>query len=160
MKNRLMTHPIVSGTLWLFDVILSWPVAIILTASAFSHLSNRYYFLGSVYSYDLVGPLTGQGLAAVAPFLMLTLALCLFADLWKDSALVVTLGVLSAFAFAQVTAWARGRTIECSSFGPSYGEETIGLWSLGLVCTLLGLTAACLGWRWRRGVLLRSSGQR
>jgi hypothetical protein len=129
------------------DIVLSWPVAVVLAASAFRHLANPYYFLGCVYSYDLVGPRTGEAIALVVPFLMLTLAVCVVGDLWKDAALLVTLIVLGTFAVAQWTAWTRGRTIECGCFGPSYGEEVIGVSSLGTVFALLFLTAASLALR-------------
>lgn len=156
-KNRLVL--LGPGLGWMGDIVLSWPVAVVLAASALRHLTNPYYFLGSVYSYELVGPKTGKAIAVVAPFLMLTLAVCLVGDLWKDAALLVALSVLGTFAVAQAIAWTRGRPIESGCFGPSYGEEVIGVSSFSIVFTLLFLTAASLVLRWHCPLPRREMGK-
>jgi len=48
-------------------------IGVMLLVSAVRHLSNPYYFLGSIYAYHVVGPNTGKFIAMTLPMLQLVL---------------------------------------------------------------------------------------
>jgi len=123
-----------------FDNLASWILGIALLLSAIPHLGNPYYFLGSVYAYDVVGPGLGQLVAMVLPILQLLLAACLISGLFRSGAHLVVLPILLAFAFLQTSAKLRGLDIPCGCFGPC--EDSIGWFSLALIYGLLTLSVA------------------
>ena len=60
----------------IFDGIVSWVLGIVLVISAIPHLGNPYFFLGSVYAYQMVSPNMGQFTVMILPVLQLFLAVC------------------------------------------------------------------------------------
>jgi len=46
-----------------FDVLITWVFGLTFLIAGFPHWTNPYYFLGSVYAYQLVGPGVGQVVA-------------------------------------------------------------------------------------------------
>ena len=129
------------------DAMLTWPIAVALLASGVAHISNPYYFLGSVYSYGILTPRLGLAVAVVLPTLMIVMAICVLCEILRDAALHMALGLFGVFAVAQAFAWLRHSNIECGCFGPSYGYEPIGLSSLVTVVALLALTGVSIGRR-------------
>ena len=74
-----------------FDATVSWLLGVSLVAVT-PHLGNPYFFLGSVYSYRLVGPGIAEIVAMVFPFLEVVLAACLITNLFRGAAHSITLG--------------------------------------------------------------------
>jgi hypothetical protein len=64
--------------------LLALGLALLLLRSAFAHLGNPYYFLSSVYSYELTGIATGLWIALILPFQQMVAAVCLLANWWRE----------------------------------------------------------------------------
>lgn len=135
---------------WLFsafDAAVSWLLGVSLICSCVPHLGNPYFFLGSVYSYKLVGPGVGQIVAMTLPFLQLVLASCLLTSLFRDAAHTITVVMLVAFAAAQTTALIRDLGISCGCFAVRH-ESEVGWFSLSLIYGLLLLAVTRLIASW------------
>ena len=113
-------------------------VAGIFLVSSLWHTSNPYYFLSSVYRYDLVGPYVGQAIAGIMPFLQLVISFCLLGRVFVRGAFLSAVGLTGLFAIVQLTVVWRDLGISCGCFGAA-SEESIGLGSLSLVGSLLGM---------------------
>jgi hypothetical protein len=113
----------------------------IFLASGVLHLENSYYFLYSVYSYEITGPLLGQFIAMVLPMVQLTIAACLLGRVCIGGALILSGALSCLFACVQVTGLWRNLQIDCGCFGPAYAQ-TIGTGSLVLASTLIVLAAS------------------
>lgn len=109
--------------------------------SSLWHTSNPYFFLSSVYRYDLTDPFAGQAIAATMPFLQLVISFCLLGRVFVRGAFLSAIGLTTVFAVAQATVLWRNLEISCGCFGAA-SEASIGLGSLALVGTLLGMTVA------------------
>ena len=123
-------------------------VGAVLARSALAHINNPYYFLASVYKYELVSPAAAELLAMMLPFVVLVTAVCLISRIYLLGALSMSIVILSVFFFAQVSAIARELPIACGCFGPA-SEQPIGwrtvsgvgfLWSAGVI----GVIGLCL----------------
>jgi len=123
----------------IFDGIVSWTLGISLVVAAIPHLENPYYFLGSVYAYQMVSPWIGQFVVMILPVLQLILAVCLIGRFFIDAANFLTLGCFLVFATVQTSAAVRGLDISCGCFGPGH-DSSIGWFSLSLVYGLLVLS--------------------
>ncbi len=121
-----------------FDNLASWILGVALLLSGIPHLGNPYYFLSSVYAYDLIGPGLGQLVAMVLPILQLLLAACLITRFFRPGAHLIVLPMLLGFAILQTSAKLRGLDIGCGCFGPD--EDTIGWFSLTIIYSLLTLS--------------------
>lgn len=131
-----------------FDPILSWTIGVLLLISGISHWANPYYFLGSVFAYDLVDSGVGQVIAMLLPILQLLLAVCLIARVWLDAAHLIVMVMLGCFVTVQSSAYFRGLHISCGCFGPGQ-EAPIGMASLLMVSSFLVLSIArnVIAWR-------------
>ena len=145
----------VSTKLGVFDDFASWVLGVALLLSGIPHFGNPYYFLGSVYAYDLVGPGVGQLVVMVLPGLQLLVAACLITRQFRPGAHLIVLPMLLGFALLQTSAKLRGLDIACGCFGP--GEETIGWSSLTVVYALLALSVVR---NVAYGLSLRKAGRR
>jgi len=121
-----------------FDDLVSWILGIALLLSGIPHVGNPYYFLSSVYAYDLVGPGIGQLVAMVLPILQLLLVACLITRFFRPGAHLIVLPMLLGFALLQTLARLRGLDIGCGCFGPD--EDRIGWFSLTIIYSLLTLS--------------------
>lgn len=121
------------------DAAISWILGTALIVSGIPHWGNPYFFLGSVYAYDLVDPGLGQLVAMTLPTLQLILGVCLITGLMQSGAHLLTLSLLLAFAVLQTSAKLRGLDISCGCFGPRH-ETTIGWQTLSIIYTLLMLS--------------------
>ncbi len=129
------------------DAMVSWILGVSLIFSGIPHLGNPHFFLGSAYSYQLVGPGVGQIIAMVLPFLQVVLAACLITRLFRGAAHALTLSILLVFVTIQTSAKLRGLDIPCGCFGPRH-ETVIGWFTLSIVYGLLLLAAARLVGYW------------
>lgn len=111
-------------------------LAIAWLRSSAAHLSNPYYFLSTIYQYELVGPTTGAIVAAVVPSLQLVLAVCLLFRLFMNGAFLLSAVLLCVFAGVQGWAISQELNISCGCFGAAIGSN-IGQESLALVGVLL-----------------------
>lgn len=115
----------------LFDSVVSWILGGFLILSGLPHLSNPYYFLGSVYRYELIPAVMAQFVAIVLPFLQLVLAACLIFRFFHFAAHTITLMMLMVFTMVQISVMVRGLDISCGCFGPrqstNIDQSTIAL---------------------------------
>jgi hypothetical protein len=123
-----------------FDPILSWVFGIVLLCSGIPHLTNSYYFLGSVYAYEFVSPGLGQLVAMVLPILQLILAVCLITRTWSDAAHLLVMTMFGCFVVVQALAYFRGLDISCGCFGPCH-QTQVSIASLLAVSGLFLLSA-------------------
>ena len=134
------------------DPILSWTFGVVLLSSGIPHLRNSYYFLGSIFAYDLLGPGVGQLLAMVLPTLQVVLAVCLITRTWCDAAHLIVMPMFCCFAVVQSLAYHRGLDISCGCFGPCH-QTQVGLGSVLMVSGLFVLSAARNAMRLYCGIL-------
>jgi hypothetical protein len=126
------------------QLLIGVAIGIVWIQSAAAHASNPYFFLGSIYKYKLIGPGLGPLVAAGLPALQLVLAICLLARVFVGGALLGSALLLSAFAAIQLSAFARGLTIDCGCFGPA-SSTPIGESSVATVICLALAAFAALG---------------
>jgi prepilin-type processing-associated H-X9-DG protein len=105
-----------------FERLAAPAVGLLLVASAFSHLGNPYYFLSTVYSYQLVGVGAGRWVALVVPYLQLTVGACLLVRLVVAEAYCLGAVMFLGFVVAQTVALQNGLEISCGCFG---GDITV-----------------------------------
>lgn len=86
--------------------------------SGSAHLANPYYFLSTIYQYELTSATTGALIASYLPFLELVLATCLLSGTCPRPTWLVTSLLLMSFVGVQGSALARGLMISCGCFGP------------------------------------------
>ena len=115
-----------------FDAVVTWVLGLAFLITGFPHWANSYYFLGSIYAYQLVEPGLGQIAAMSMPIIQLVIALCLLTRVFLDASHLATMFLLAAFVIVQTSAYIRGLDISCGCFGPGY-DSTIGWFSLSLV---------------------------
>lgn len=130
------------------DPVVSCVLGIVLLSSGIPHWVNPYYFLASVYAYDLVGPQIGQMVAMVLPPLQLIVAVCLITRTWLDAAHLIAMLMFGGFLTAQSLAYVQGLDISCGCFGPCH-ETLVGVTSLLTVGGLLVTSIVRNGLRWR-----------
>ena len=116
--------------------LISIGFAALLLAGGLSHWRNPYYFLGSVYAYELAGPGICQVVAMMLPSLELLVAAFLITGVWLDAAHAVTMVMFAGFTFVQGNAFFRGLDISCGCFGPC-NQSRVDLRSLLMISALL-----------------------
>ncbi len=123
--------------------LIALAVAALLLRSAFAHSGNAYYFLSTVYSYQVVGIEVGKYAAAIVPFLQITIAVCLLIRWWVGPAYLLSFATFSVFVAVQVIALRRGLEISCGCFGASesllVGWVTLTVAGSSAAASLLGL---------------------
>ena len=92
-------------------------IAYIFLASAIPHFSNPYYFLGSIYAYEIVGPQLGQWISILLPTLEFTIALYFMSGIAIEGAYLLATGAFLFFTIAQSLALWNGLNISCGCFG-------------------------------------------
>jgi len=131
-----------SSVHWSIERLLAIGLTFLLWRSAIAHLGNPYYFLSSIYAYNLTDSFTGQIAAFVLPHAELLLGLALFLGIWKRPAFVLTASLFAVFAGAQLAVLAQGLKISCGCYGSGESLE-IGAVSVTIavgcgVASLLG----------------------
>lgn len=114
----------------------------VLAFSALSHLLEPVAFLDAVYSYRLLGKLSGWLCGVLLPPMELALAICFLTGRFLKPALATACGLFVVFVLAQATVVVRGLTIDCGCFGRF--SHTVGWASLAMTTGLLGMSAAGL----------------
>lgn len=145
VRTRALRRAMIGGYQTLSGIV----VALFWLRSGLAHITNPYYFLSSIYSYEIVGPAVGVVASVGLPALQLILAAALVSRRFVGGALLLSSVLLGSFTAAQATALGRGLEINCGCFGaatqqPIGGESlvTAGLlfvlavsafvcWSLG-----------------------------
>ena len=123
------------------DYLGGFALAIVWLRSGAAHLANPYYFLFSIYQYQLVGPATGRVLAMTLPFIQLVIAVCLIGRVFVGGALLVSGILFGLFAAAQIWASVNELGISCGCFGTS--SSPIGIASISTALILFLLATAC-----------------
>jgi hypothetical protein len=125
---------------------LAVALALVMFRSAFAHLGNPYYFLSSIYGYQLVGMRAGQALAMFLPFLQVALGVCLLVRWWAGSAYFLGAVLFVVFVAAQAITLRRGLDVTCGCLGASdslyVGWRTLMMGGLCLSACLLGCRLA------------------
>lgn len=126
----------------LAERLLAVILAIPLLRSAFVHLGNPYYFLSTVYSYQLMGIESGKWLAFLLPAFQLVVAVCLLFRWWLAEAYLLACLMFTAFVLAQVHVLRQGLNIDCGCFGAPgtlpVGRMTLVLAGSGALCAFAG----------------------
>jgi prepilin-type N-terminal cleavage/methylation domain-containing protein/prepilin-type processing-associated H-X9-DG protein len=145
------TAPVHASKFWLFPRIVALGVvAVLLLASAYSHLLNPYRLDASVLDYRLVPAWLAVVVAAVLPFFQLSTAISLLAvPQLRRTAAAVSVVMFTVFVVAQALVLLRGMEISCGCFGDDtskVGWKTIAISATGLLlsfaCTLTRRPAA------------------
>jgi hypothetical protein len=139
--------------------LLAWVLALVLLRSAFGHIGNPFYFLSSVYSYDVTDTMWGEVMALIVPYAQLVVVSCLLMRRWLVEAYLVGLVLSAVFVAAQAIAMSKGSEMPCGCFGP--GEESpLGILSLAIALSVFVLSLT--GWLyttiWDHGAEHSSSG--
>jgi hypothetical protein len=118
-----------------FNRIVMLSVGIIFLLSGYAHIENPYYYLYSIYAYEIVGANLGKVIAEILPFLQVSISVCLLAGVFSRGALISAAGLLLTYTFVQYSGISRGLTISCGCFG-TYGSGLLGTASLATVVVL------------------------
>ena len=140
MRSWALKLPSRMAAVRFFEFISRTILALVFLKSGLGHLANSYFFLSSIYAYELVGPAAAESLGLVLPTFQVLVAFCLLGQSLRGGALLVSLGTLSAFTVAQVWALANGLNIDCGCFG--VGEDQQMISNLTLLRTSLLLVLA------------------
>lgn len=106
-------------------------LSFVLIRSAASHLGQPYYFLSTIYSYQIVGVEAGRLAAAALPAIQIAVAVSLILGLSRRGGYLAVLLLFLSFVAAQSLALYRGLDISCGCFGAGsslqIGPETLAL---------------------------------
>lgn len=130
-----------------WELLVSLIIAVVWFQSSTAHTGNPYYFLSSIYKYELVEPTAGRWLAIILPSLQFVLAVCLVTRILVGGALLGSALLLTLFVVVQAITWYRGLEIDCGCFGPSYSVP-IGQQSLATVGVLALIAYSALACKW------------
>ncbi len=126
-----------------YQLLAGLILALFWLRSGLAHITNPYYFLSSVYKYEILGPALGMVAAMGLPALQLTLAAALVTRRFVGGALLLSVALLVVFAAAQASALARNLKIGCGCFGAAESRpldaESLTIASLLLFCALSAL---------------------
>ncbi len=96
--------------------------------SSLPKIQLPHEFLGDVYAYRLVGPVSGMLVAMILPWLELLVGSCLLGGVLVMGALLGCMAMASMFIVAITWALYQGLGISCGCFGP--GTDVIGYGTL------------------------------
>jgi len=111
-------EPVWNRVLKEYDWLCRLTVGGIFVWSGSAHLANPYYFLSTIYQYELTRATVGALIGSYLPFLELVLAVCLLGGICSRPAWIVTSLLLLSFVAVQSSALVRGLSISCGCFGP------------------------------------------
>jgi hypothetical protein len=121
---------------WLARMI----IGLLLLTSGYTHISNPYQFLQSIYGYQLVGDWLGILIAAFLPFLHLSLGVALLMrPQLRRPAFATSAALLATYTIAQTLALGRGLRISCGCFS-SYQTGPIGYPSIAIAASACALS--------------------
>ncbi len=120
-------------------------LAVVLLRSAAVHAGNPYYFLSSVYSYQIIGTEAGVYAAATLPAVQIALAVCLFFRWWARGAYVASAVLFAGFTVVQASALNRGLDISCGCFGAADSlPVSSGTLALAATCSTVAVVGFLL----------------
>ena len=122
--------------------------------SSLAKIQLPYDFLGDVYAYRLVGPVSGMFVAMVLPWVELLVGACLLGGVFVGGALLASLGMGILFTFVLGSALWRHLDISCGCFGSTAGA-TISYLTLIRAIVITVLSAGAYG-----ATILLQSGER
>jgi len=125
----------------------------VLLFSALQHFKNPFFFLGTVYSYELLNPTLGLWVASIVPIAQFVLAAMLLTRFWESAAALLTSSMFAIFVSAQSIAMAKGLLIPCGCFG-SENETFVGWKSISWVSSLFLVSLYYSWWSLRQSRLL------
>lgn|GEM_PF-5985737 len=142
-----------SSTLWHVAVyhILRISLGCLLLLSALTKLQSPYSFLATLDQYELVGPKLAVAVAAVLPFLELTVGACLITGFALRSTWILAVVLFAIFLFATTSVAYRGLRTTCGCFGTleaadiTWGTVVRCVAFLGAAITGMCLNAGGLG---------------
>ncbi len=106
-------------------------VALFWLRSGLAHITNPYYFLSSIYSYEILGPVPGVVAAMGLPALQLILAAGLVTRRFVGGALFLSALLLGVFVAAQVSALrADCKSAAVASARRSASQSAVKAWQL------------------------------
>jgi hypothetical protein len=117
-------------------------VAVVLLYASADKIIHPQAFAGIVRDYRLLPEALVNLTALWLPWFELVLGLCLYTGFWRRAAVLLSLGLLSAFFAALVFNYARGLNVACGCFSSSPEEAAPMLWYLGRDALLLCLPLA------------------
>lgn len=101
-------------------IVLRLALGFVFLASGTAKILHPYAFLQDVYACELVGADVGLIVAAVLPWLEMTLAACLLLGLSLRGALYASTLLLFSFVIAQASVLVRGLEIGCGCFSSAH----------------------------------------
>lgn len=123
-------------------LVLQAGVGYLWIRSALSHLGNPYFFLGTIYNYQLVPADVGPCLAEILPAVQLVLGVALLTGLHRRAAFLVSAYLLSGFVLVQSLSLWRGLDISCGCFGAAsslkIGPVTLAVAFVGMIMAIAG----------------------
>lgn len=144
--SAILRPALKGGAIRLLERLIALGIAMLLLRSSFAHLGNPYFFLSTVYAYQLVGIDLGRLVAMVLPFLQMTTAVFLLCRWWAFEAYVASTLMFSAFVLVQMIVMSRGLDIPCGCFGSS--NIKVGFESLIIAVTSTCASVIGGGCRW------------
>ncbi len=140
MSHRKALEP------WVWDRGPRLALGLLLLVSAYSHLKNSYFFLGSIYDYRLVSETVGIALAGYLPILQVVIGVCVLVGVLVPAAAVLAGLLFALFVTAQSLALLAHREISCGCFGVDssglLGPQSLLLALTGFILALLALLRA------------------
>lgn len=128
---------------WVTERLLAWMLALLLLRSAFVHQGNPYYFLSTVYSYELTGIEISRWAAMIIPCSQMIIAICLLTRWCLKEAYFFSCFLFAVFFGVQVMTLSRGLKISCGCFGAA---ESLQVGARTLVSSGLAAFASAAGW--------------
>ncbi len=106
---------------WLntLSVVMRLGLGCLFLWSSLSKIQLPHDFLGHVYAYRLVGPVSGMLVGMVLPWLELLVGACLLGGVFVGGALLASLGMGMLFTFVLGSALWRHLDISCGCFSSS-----------------------------------------
>jgi hypothetical protein len=103
----------------MLTVVIRLGLGCLFVWSSLSKIQLPHDFLGHVYAYRLVGPVSGMFVAMVLPWCELLTGICLLGGVFVSGALLTCMGM--ALLFLGAVSWAlyQGLNISCGCFGAS-----------------------------------------
>lgn len=118
-------------------------VGALLFITGVSHLTNPYYFLVSVSSYEIIPVRSAIVFAGTAPYMQAVTGLGLMSNIMRDAFLIIAIVLMLIYATAVAVAKSRGLEIGCGCFGLADSEVS---WSHAVLASGIALLAAGLLW--------------
>ncbi len=116
-------------------------LGLVLIYSGAIKVARPYEFLNSVFQYELLGPRSATFVAAVLPFVELSVGAALLCGVFTLGAASIAATLLFTFTVGQASALLRGIDADCGCFG---GGEKVGWLSMLRTVSLLASAILCV----------------